>query len=999
MITIDSVLSHTGNIHFCSIIISFYGFPHNYASDYRFGERFHTSHQSTKAKEMLCDLPFRVLECSHASDHYPPRRLCPSPAADGEAGGNAPHHVSSPPPSLVVGMGVGWQTDRNTTMCDLLLAVGGPSSSSSSPSSSSQLPASATHLCGISLATASVTHMSLFEVTKYAGAAAAPDLQSCLTAVRDAASGQSVNAATPLLPRREVLSVYEHKQLFALAPTSAPFPTPSQHQNAAAGSSQQQQSAVLSFGGDASQSGGGGPKAVSFPLPRPLQLHVGATSAPSSSSVRYLLLRLACSWEPSHPIGLSRLTLHGGDAAACAFTQTAAAAYGGGAVFSPTPFAFSQHQNGYQPSQPAVHASQLWAGGVSQSQRSAAQTTSQLAASIISGASDGYLRTRACSDAINAMLGRPEGAGASAIVPALGTTDAAAHKALADQFTIGRGGFVSHAVDVLGQPLQQTHVHQQAPAVSAQPPHVAAPAAVTPPPPAVGHGAAAASLAPCSPPQAYNPYAAYAAAPAAATVVAAATVIAPTAPTAASTLCPPSLGGAANGGGGGGGSYAVVAGGDDTELEGTATESETDDDNADTSHHHSGGRAGKNATANAAVSKATPAAVAADADETDVEVDETDNSNSVSAPPQQQHKHRQQQHFNAALNTVAASTPAAAVVYTNSTVDAPNPYTSSVAPNPYASVVAGVYTPGQRQANPYMVPLSTTATENTGSNVLARASLPPSASNSVAVPTSPQAAPAPNAAVSSAAPSAGGTIIEPTLPTSVPLSAQASVSPARAPIPTSTPPAQHGVYVPGSYGNPYAAAASTATTAAAYPPPPQQPAQQPALQQQQPPSGVYVPGGYVPASTAVANPYAQPPASAQAATPPPAPLAPAATPTPPPPASASPAASASTATAANPLAGVVFVLSGYVNPMRSQLRDGAAALGARCLGDWDPKSCTHLVTVSATTPKYNTALYASVRPHAVHIVGEQWLLAAIAGHTRPPEGPYLVGAGVLQPIP
>ena len=39
---------------------------------------------------------------------------------------------------------------------------------------------------------------------------------------------------------------------------------------------------------------------------------------------------------------------------------------------------------------------------------------------------------------------------------------------------------------------------------------------------------------------------------------------------------------------------------------------------------------------------------------------------------------------------------------------------------------------------------------------------------------------------------------------------------------------------------------------------------------------------------------------------------------------------------------VVFVLSGYQNPKRSQLRDKMAAMGANYKVDWD-KTCTHLM--------------------------------------------------------
>ncbi|KAM7314430.1 DNA repair protein XRCC1 [Ixodes scapularis] len=40
--------------------------------------------------------------------------------------------------------------------------------------------------------------------------------------------------------------------------------------------------------------------------------------------------------------------------------------------------------------------------------------------------------------------------------------------------------------------------------------------------------------------------------------------------------------------------------------------------------------------------------------------------------------------------------------------------------------------------------------------------------------------------------------------------------------------------------------------------------------------------------------------------------------------------------------GVVFVLSGFQNPARSQIRDKALEMGAKYKGDWD-RSCTHLV--------------------------------------------------------
>ncbi|XP_064617203.1 DNA repair protein XRCC1-like isoform X2 [Liolophura sinensis] len=50
--------------------------------------------------------------------------------------------------------------------------------------------------------------------------------------------------------------------------------------------------------------------------------------------------------------------------------------------------------------------------------------------------------------------------------------------------------------------------------------------------------------------------------------------------------------------------------------------------------------------------------------------------------------------------------------------------------------------------------------------------------------------------------------------------------------------------------------------------------------------------------------------------------------------------------------GVVFVLSGYTNPRRGEIRDKALKMGAQYRSDWG-KGCTHLVCAFAKTPKYN----------------------------------------------
>lgn len=47
----------------------------------------------------------------------------------------------------------------------------------------------------------------------------------------------------------------------------------------------------------------------------------------------------------------------------------------------------------------------------------------------------------------------------------------------------------------------------------------------------------------------------------------------------------------------------------------------------------------------------------------------------------------------------------------------------------------------------------------------------------------------------------------------------------------------------------------------------------------------------------------------------------------------------------NLMAGVVFVISGYENPLRSELRNKALAMGARYEANWN-HNCTHLMLVN-----------------------------------------------------
>ncbi|XP_063798550.1 DNA repair protein XRCC1 [Pseudophryne corroboree] len=68
------------------------------------------------------------------------------------------------------------------------------------------------------------------------------------------------------------------------------------------------------------------------------------------------------------------------------------------------------------------------------------------------------------------------------------------------------------------------------------------------------------------------------------------------------------------------------------------------------------------------------------------------------------------------------------------------------------------------------------------------------------------------------------------------------------------------------------------------------------------------------------------------------------------------------------LQGTVFVLSGFQNPFRSDLRDKALEMGAKYRPDWTPDS-THLICAFANTPKYS-----QVKAAGGIIVRKEWIL-------------------------
>ncbi|XP_013920598.1 PREDICTED: DNA repair protein XRCC1, partial [Thamnophis sirtalis] len=85
------------------------------------------------------------------------------------------------------------------------------------------------------------------------------------------------------------------------------------------------------------------------------------------------------------------------------------------------------------------------------------------------------------------------------------------------------------------------------------------------------------------------------------------------------------------------------------------------------------------------------------------------------------------------------------------------------------------------------------------------------------------------------------------------------------------------------------------------------------------------------------------------------------------------------------LQGTVFVLSGFQNPFRSELRDKALEMGAKYRPDWTPDS-THLICAFANTPKYS-----QVKGLGGTIVRKEWILDCHRTRRRLPCKRYLMG--------
>jgi len=82
---------------------------------------------------------------------------------------------------------------------------------------------------------------------------------------------------------------------------------------------------------------------------------------------------------------------------------------------------------------------------------------------------------------------------------------------------------------------------------------------------------------------------------------------------------------------------------------------------------------------------------------------------------------------------------------------------------------------------------------------------------------------------------------------------------------------------------------------------------------------------------------------------------------------------------------VVFVLSGFQNPLRSELRSKATAMGAVYNDDWD-EDCTHLICAFPNTPKFVQVQ----KTGQGSIVNQQWILDCHNQKRLLPEKSYLL---------
>lgn len=87
------------------------------------------------------------------------------------------------------------------------------------------------------------------------------------------------------------------------------------------------------------------------------------------------------------------------------------------------------------------------------------------------------------------------------------------------------------------------------------------------------------------------------------------------------------------------------------------------------------------------------------------------------------------------------------------------------------------------------------------------------------------------------------------------------------------------------------------------------------------------------------------------------------------------------------LEGVVFVLSGFMNPERSTLRSQALDMGAKYQPDWNP-NCTLLICAFQSTPKFR-----QVEADCGTIVSKEWIMECYDKKKLVDIEPYLMHAG------
>ncbi|TNN07092.1 DNA repair protein isoform 2 [Schistosoma japonicum] len=91
-----------------------------------------------------------------------------------------------------------------------------------------------------------------------------------------------------------------------------------------------------------------------------------------------------------------------------------------------------------------------------------------------------------------------------------------------------------------------------------------------------------------------------------------------------------------------------------------------------------------------------------------------------------------------------------------------------------------------------------------------------------------------------------------------------------------------------------------------------------------------------------------------------------------------------------PLSNVILTLSGYQNPVRSQIRDKALELGAKYRQDWGP-DCTHLICAFPNTPKFNLVKGKGI------IVSDKWITQCYETKSNVPWRSYRVGRAPSPP--